>query len=89
VTAAPARAQPTPEPPLDAPVAQSSTEVPYPPDAAGGAAVLLELLVEKDGLVSSATPVGWSRRRSPAVAPARSWPAAMDILARSWAPSRR
>jgi hypothetical protein len=38
------------------PVATSSTDVPYPEGAEGDAAVLLELIVEKDGSVSSATP---------------------------------
>ena len=37
------------------PVAQGSTEVPYPEGAEGDAAVVLELVVEKDGSVSSAT----------------------------------
>jgi TonB family protein len=42
-------------PPLTPPVAQSSTDVPYPAGAEGDAAVVLELVVEKDGSVSSAT----------------------------------
>src|SRR5688572_12677559 len=42
---------------LTPPVAQSSTDVPYPEGAAGDATVLLELVVEKDGSVSSATVV--------------------------------
>ena len=44
-------------PTLTPPVAQSSTDVPYPKGAAGDAAVVLELVVEKDGSVSSATVV--------------------------------
>lgn len=43
----------TPE--LTPPVASSSTDVPYPPGAEGNATVVLELVVEKDGSVSSAT----------------------------------
>jgi len=39
------------------PVAQSSTDVPYPEGADGDAAVVLELMVEKDGSVSSVTVV--------------------------------
>jgi TonB family protein len=39
------------------PVAESRTDVPYPQGAEGDAAVLLELVVEKDGSVSSATVV--------------------------------
>lgn len=42
---------------ITAPVAQSSTDVPYPEGAVGDATVLLELVVEKDGSVSSATVV--------------------------------
>jgi len=49
------RAQVTSE--LTPPVAQSSTDVPYPQGADGDAAVVLELVVEKDGSVSSATVV--------------------------------
>ena len=50
-----ARAEVTPVPvPLSAPIAQGSTEVPYPAGVKGEAAVLLELVVEKDGTVSSA-----------------------------------
>lgn len=41
------------EPPLTAPVARSSTEVSYPPGAEGDASVVLELVIEKDGSVSS------------------------------------
>src|SRR5690348_11554390 len=37
------------------PIAVSSTDVPYPAGAEGDAAVVLELVVEKDGSVSSAT----------------------------------
>jgi hypothetical protein len=37
------------------PVARGSTDVPYPVGAEGDAAVVLELVVEKDGSVSSAT----------------------------------
>jgi TonB family protein len=55
LTCATASAQRTPE--LVAPVPQSSTDVPYPPGARGDAAVVLELVVEKDGSVSSATVV--------------------------------
>jgi hypothetical protein len=54
----PALAQPppTPEPEaVTAPVAQGSTDVPYPPGATGDAVVQLELVVEPDGSVSSAT----------------------------------
>src|SRR4051812_50166283 len=50
---APVHAQNAPA--LTPPVAQSSTDVPYPPGAEGDAAVVLELIVEKDGSVSSAT----------------------------------
>jgi TonB family protein len=39
---------------LSAPVPESSTDVPYPPGAAGDATVVLELVVEKDGTVSRA-----------------------------------
>src|SRR5688500_11354870 len=42
---------------LTAPVAQSGTDVPYPEGGVGDATVLLELVVEKDGSVSSATVV--------------------------------
>jgi hypothetical protein len=45
-------AQPLPQ--LSPPVAQGSTDVPYPAAATGDAVVLLELVVEKDGTVSSA-----------------------------------
>jgi TonB family protein len=55
LTVARVTAQATPE--LTPPVAQSSTDVPYPEGAEGNAAVVLELLVEKDGSVSSATVV--------------------------------
>src|SRR6187399_2057906 len=55
LTCASALAQPTPE--LLPPVATSSTDVPYPEGAEGDATVLLELIVEKDGSVSSATVV--------------------------------
>jgi len=44
-------------PTLTPPVAESSTDVPYPKGATGDAAVVLELVVEKDGSVSSATVV--------------------------------
>jgi hypothetical protein len=37
------------------PVAQGSTDVPYPEGADGDAAVVLELVVEKDGSVARAT----------------------------------
>jgi hypothetical protein len=47
-----ARAEVTPAPSL--PVAQGSTDVPYPAGAQGDAAVLLELVVEEDGTVSRA-----------------------------------
>src|SRR5882672_1811575 len=40
--------------PLTPPVATGSTDVPYPPNASGDAVVLIELVVEKDGTVSSA-----------------------------------
>lgn len=53
LTCAIAVAQQAPE--LSPPTAQGSTEVPYPEGAEGDAAVLLELVVEKDGSVSSAT----------------------------------
>src|SRR5687767_10374798 len=49
------RAQVPPE--LTPPVAQSSTDVPYPEGADGDAAVVLELVVERNGSVSSATVV--------------------------------
>jgi len=49
------RAQVPPE--LTPPTAQSSTDVPYPEGAEGDAAVVLELVVERDGSVSSATVV--------------------------------
>jgi hypothetical protein len=52
LTCATASARDTP--PLTPPVAQSSTDVPYPAGAEGEAAVVLELVVEKDGSVSSA-----------------------------------
>ena len=55
LTCASAVAQVVPE--LTPPLAQSSTDVPYPPGAEGDAAVVLELIVEKDGSVSSATAV--------------------------------
>jgi hypothetical protein len=42
---------------LTPPIAQSSTDVPYPEGASGDATVLLELVVEKDGSVSSAAVV--------------------------------
>ncbi|HYP77895.1 MAG TPA: TonB-dependent receptor [Polyangiaceae bacterium] len=42
---------------LQPPVPISSTDVPYPESADGDATVLLELIVEKDGSVSSATVV--------------------------------
>src|SRR5689334_5802002 len=45
-------AQAVPE--TSAPVAQSSTDVPYPDGASGDASALLELVVEADGSVSSA-----------------------------------
>jgi TonB dependent receptor/Gram-negative bacterial TonB protein C-terminal len=51
-----ARAQPAP-PALTPPVVQSSTDVPYPEGAEGDAAVVLELVIESDGSVSSATVV--------------------------------
>src|SRR5258708_29803052 len=40
--------------PLIPPVATGSTDVPYPSNASGDAFVLIELVVEKDGRVSSA-----------------------------------
>jgi TonB family protein len=46
------RAQAAPE--LTPPVAQGSTDVPYPAGAEGDAAVVLELVVEKNGSVSGA-----------------------------------
>jgi TonB family protein len=42
-------------PAVSAPVPEGSTDVPYPPGAAGEATVVLELVVEKDGSVSSAS----------------------------------
>jgi TonB family protein len=42
------------DPALTPPVALSSTEVAYPEGAQGDAAVVLELVIEKDGSVSSA-----------------------------------
>jgi TonB family protein len=50
--ALPALGQATPT--VSAPVAQGSTDVPYPPGAQGNATVALELTVEKDGHVSDA-----------------------------------
>ncbi len=50
-----ARAQVTPD--VTPPRAEGSTEVPYPDGASGDAAVLLELVVEADGAVSSAVVV--------------------------------
>src|SRR5882724_2901452 len=47
----PARAQTEPAP--TPPIAQGSTDVPYPAGADGDAAVVLELVVEADGTVSS------------------------------------
>ena len=47
---APAQAAPS----LTPPVAQGSTDVPYPKGGKGDAVVLLELIIEKDGTVSSA-----------------------------------
>jgi hypothetical protein len=55
LTSAPAWAQTEPE--VSPPVAQSSTDVPYPAGAEGDAAVVLELVVERDGSVSSASVV--------------------------------
>jgi hypothetical protein len=55
LTCASAQAQETTN--LIPPVAQSRTDVPYPEGAVGDATVLLELVVEKDGSVSSATVV--------------------------------
>src|SRR5688572_12931728 len=52
-SASPAASQVDPQ--LTPPVALSSTEVPYPAGAEGDAAVALELVIEKDGSVSSAT----------------------------------
>lgn len=40
------------EPALTSPVAEGSTDVPYPEGASGDADVLLELVVEPDGAVS-------------------------------------
>ena len=51
----PARAQAPVE--LTPPVAETSTDVAYPAGAEGDALVVLELVVEKDGSVSSATVV--------------------------------
>jgi hypothetical protein len=48
-----ANAQPLPPPPRP-PLAEGSTDVSYPPGATGDAAVVLELVVEKDGSVSTA-----------------------------------
>jgi TonB family protein len=42
-------------PAVSAPVPEGSTDVPYPPGAAGEATVVLELIVEKDGSVSRAS----------------------------------
>ena len=52
LSATSARAQPIAA--VSAPAAQGSTDVPYPPGASGDAAVLIELVVETDGTVSSA-----------------------------------
>ncbi len=46
----PARAD---DPPIEAPAPITSTEVPYPQDAHGEASVVLEIVVETDGSVSS------------------------------------
>jgi hypothetical protein len=48
-------AAPAAPPALTPPVAQGSTDVPYPTGAQGDAVVLLELVVEEDGTVSRAT----------------------------------
>lgn len=55
LTSVPAIAQQAPV--LVPPVAPSNTDVPYPEGAEGDAAVVLELVVEKDGTVSEATVV--------------------------------
>lgn len=55
LTCARVSAQPAPQ--LTPPLAQSSMDVPYPEGAQGDAAVVLELVVEKDGSVSSASVV--------------------------------
>src|SRR4051812_17034985 len=52
ITSAAAQVKPPPAP--TPPVAESSTDVPYPSDANGDAVVVLELTVEKDGSVSNA-----------------------------------
>ena len=52
-TSAAAQVNPPPPEPT-APVAQSSTDVPYPPGANGDAVILLELTVDVDGTVSNA-----------------------------------
>src|SRR5579884_2698145 len=49
-----AQVKPATPPALNAPVARSSTDVPYPAGANGNAVVLLELTVEADGTVSRA-----------------------------------
>lgn len=55
LTCASVRGQTAPE--ITPPSAQTGTDVPYPPGAEGEALVVLELIVEKDGSVSSATVV--------------------------------
>ncbi|HYQ15134.1 MAG TPA: TonB family protein, partial [Polyangiaceae bacterium] len=51
LTCGSARAEPSTE--LSPPVAQSSTDVPYPAGAEGDATVVLEMVIEKDGSVSA------------------------------------
>ena len=53
ISTPPAVAQDLPAP--SAPVPEGSTDVPYPPGAAGDATVVLEIIVEKDGSVLCAT----------------------------------
>ncbi len=59
---------------ITAPVAETSTEVPYPDGAAGHAAVVLEIVVETDGTVSSVEVIeGTEPFAERARAAARSW----------------
>jgi TonB family protein len=63
------------------PVVQGSTDVPYPEGAEGDATVMLELVVEKDGSVSSATVIEGT---APFAEQART-----AVLAWHFAPARR
>ena len=78
---APVVAPVPPAPALRPPVAQGSTDVPYPPGAQGDAAVLLELVVDEDGYVTSALVVEGA---APFAEQAR-----RAVLAWRFAPARR